>query len=55
MNDNIKNTDELNTQAVLSMRDSGYYSEKTAGAKIANDPNGHSMDYIHIIMEIEKI
>ena len=27
----------LNTQAVLAMRDSGYYSQRTIGAKIAID------------------
>ena len=31
------NIPNLNTQAVLSMRSSGYYSEKTIGAKIAID------------------
>ena len=31
------NKSPLNTQSVLSMRGSGYYSERTAGAKIAID------------------
>ena len=35
MNTNLK--DQLNTQSVLSMKSSGYYSERTAGAKIAID------------------
>tara|TARA_Y100000590_G_scaffold451807_1_gene593852 strand:+ start:645 stop:1772 length:1128 start_codon:yes stop_codon:yes gene_type:complete len=34
----LKNqSSDLNTQSVLSMRDSGYYSQRTAGAKIAID------------------
>ena len=33
----INSKETLNTQAVLSMKGSGYYSEKTAGAKIAID------------------
>ena len=36
----------LNTQSILSMRGLGYYSQRTAGAKIAIDnyttPNGKS-------------
>ena len=37
-NKNIKDKEtNLNTQAVLSMRSFGYYSQKTAGAKIAID------------------
>ena len=32
-----KNGANLNTQSVLAMRSSGYYSQKTAGAKIAID------------------
>ena len=34
---NLKKEKNLNTQAVLSMRGSGYYSQRTAGAKIAID------------------
>ncbi len=37
MNTSFNNKSNLNTQAVLSMRGSGYYSERTAGAKIAID------------------
>ena len=35
----MKNSKEndLNTQSVLAMRGSGYYSQRTAGAKIAID------------------
>ena len=33
----ISKENDLNTQAVLSMRGSGYYSQRTAGAKIAID------------------
>ena len=38
------NIPNLNTQAVLSMRSSGYYSEKTIGAKIAIDATKILMD-----------
>lgn len=37
MNDNKNIKSDLNTQSVLSMRSSGYYSKRTAGAKIAID------------------
>ena len=33
----ISKENDLNTQAVLAMRGSGYYSQRTAGAKIAID------------------
>ena len=32
-----KNESTLNTQSVLSMKGEGYYSKRTAGAKIAID------------------
>ena len=35
---------DLNTQAVLAMRASGYYSERTAGAKIAIDATQSLME-----------
>ena len=35
----MKYDSNLNTQSVLSMRDSGYYSQKTIGAKIAKPNN----------------
>ena len=44
---------DLNTQSVLSMRSSGYYSEKTIGAKIAIDATKKLM--INAIREIPKI
>ena len=34
---NISKENDLNTQAVLAMRGSGYYSQRTAGAKIASE------------------
>ena len=34
---NLKKEKDLNTQSVLAMRGSGYYSQRTAGAKIAID------------------
>jgi len=50
---NIKNTNSLlNTQALLSMRDSGYYSERTAGAKISIDSTQLLME--KAIKEIPK-
>ena len=50
---NIKNTNSLlNTQAFLSMRDSGYYSERTAGAKISIDSTQLLME--KTIKEIPK-
>ena len=33
----ISKNKNLNTQSVLAMRSSGYYSQRTAGAKIAID------------------
>ena len=33
----ISKEKNLNTQSVLAMRDSGYYSQRTIGAKIAID------------------
>ena len=47
------NIPNLNTQAVLSMRSSGYYSEKTIGAKIAIDATKILMD--KAIKEIPKM
>ena len=44
---------DLNTQSVLSMRSSGYYSEKTIGAKIAIDETKKLME--NAIREIPKI
>ncbi len=44
---------DLNTQSVLSMRSSGYYSEKTIGAKIAIDATKKLME--NAIKEIPKI
>ena len=45
--------DNLNTQSVLSMRGSGYYSERTAGAKIAIDSSQHLME--KALKEIPKM
>ena len=47
------NIPNLNTQAVLSMRSSGYYSEKTIGAKIAIDATKILME--KAIKEIPKM
>ena len=33
----ISKDNDLNTQSVLAMRGSGYYSQRTAGAKISID------------------
>ena len=43
----------LNTQAVLAMKSSGYYSEKTAGAKIAIDATQHLMK--KALLEMPKL
>ena len=48
---NLKNN--LNTQSVLSMRGSGYYSERTAGAKIAIDATQPLME--KALKEIPKL
>ena len=48
---NLKNN--LNTQSVLSMRGSGYYSERTAGAKIAIDATQSLME--KALKEIPKL
>ena len=37
-------SNNLNTQSVLSMKSAGYYSERTAGAKIAIDATQHLME-----------
>jgi len=47
------NISDLNTQAVLSMRSSGYYSQKTIGAKIAIDATKTLME--KAIREIPKL
>ena len=47
------NNSDLNTQAVLSMRDSGYYSERTIGAKIAIDSTEPLMK--NALNEIPKV
>ena len=44
---------DLNTQSVLSMRGSGYYSERTAGAKIAIDTSQPLME--RALREIPKL
>ena len=50
----MKNSNEgLNTQAVLSMIGSGYYSERTAGAKIAIDATQSLME--KALLEIPKL
>lgn len=48
---NLKNT--LNTQSVLSMRGAGYYSQRTAGAKIAIDATQPLME--KALREIPKL
>ena len=48
-----KQNSDLNTQAVLSMRDSGYYSQRTAGAKIAIDATKPLMELA--LKEIPKL
>ena len=40
----ISKDKDLNTQSVLAMRSSGYYSQKTAGAKIAIDATQSLME-----------
>ena len=48
-----KSNTTLNTQAVLSMKSSGYYSQRTAGAKIAIDSIQPLME--KAIIEIPKL
>ena len=49
----ILKNDNLNTQDVLAMRGSGYYSQRTAGAKIAIDATQPLME--KALKEIPKI
>ena len=44
MSTHNENKSILNTQAVLSMKGSGYYSKRTAGAKIAIDTTKDLME-----------
>jgi len=49
----ISKENDLNTQAVLAMRGSGYYSQRTAGAKIAIDATQPLME--QALKEIPKL